>query len=148
MWCCCIQRSQHFRCATLVWLYSTVCFQMCFQMSPQTGCTRRCIFTLVAFVWLFSIVFLSHCSLFISNAALVHLISLLCLFYRGFYSAIILSQGIVVQILIHHCRCISVEWLFWKLSIFWDFLHLFEQIESESEYSIHYKHYKSAFTTH
>ena len=37
MWCCCIQRSQHFRCATLVWLSSTVCFQMSIQSASMRG---------------------------------------------------------------------------------------------------------------
>ena len=51
-WCGCIRGIQHFLCATLVWLFSTVCFQM----SPQTVCTRRCIVTLVTIVLFFSTV--------------------------------------------------------------------------------------------
>ena len=43
IWCCCIQMIQHFPCATLVWLFSILCFQM----SSYTVCTRRCIVTLV-----------------------------------------------------------------------------------------------------
>ena len=52
MWCCCFQGIQQVLCATLVWLFSIVCFQM----SPQITCPRRGIVTLVAFVWLFSTV--------------------------------------------------------------------------------------------
>ena len=44
-------------CVTLVWLFST----MCYQMSPQTVCTRRCIVTLVTFVWFFSAVRFQMC---------------------------------------------------------------------------------------
>ena len=34
---------------------------MCFQMTPQTVCTRRCIVTLVTFVWFFSAVRFQMC---------------------------------------------------------------------------------------
>ena len=57
IWHCCIQRIRHNLGATLVWLVSTVCFQM----SPQTVCPRRGIVTLVAHVWLFSTVRFQMC---------------------------------------------------------------------------------------
>ena len=40
-----------------VWLFSTVCLQMC----PQIACIRGCIITQVAFVWFFSTVCLQMC---------------------------------------------------------------------------------------
>ena len=41
----------------IVWLFSTVCFQM----GPQMACMSGCIITLVAFVWLFSTVHFQMC---------------------------------------------------------------------------------------
>ena len=89
-----------------VWLFSTMhyqmCFQMtsirgcvfalvafvlffyavCFQMNPQMACIRKCIFTLLAFIWF-------------------HAIS--CRFHKDFHACIIYTFVIIFRNLLH-CR--------------------------------------------
>ena len=93
-----------FPCVTLVWLFST----MCFQMSPQITCQRGCIVTLVAFV--FSTVRSQVCPeiaclrrdkvtlvAFVWRFILAHF----CHYSNSFHSYIVFIQ-IIFKIMIHH----------------------------------------------
>ena len=59
----------------VVWLFSSVCFQM----RPQMACPRRCIVTLATFVWLFPTVSFQMCpQIGCLNRCKVALIALVC----------------------------------------------------------------------
>ena len=52
---------------SLVWLFSSVCFQM----FPQIACPQECIVTLVAFVWFFSTVRFQMCPQSVCSGACI-----------------------------------------------------------------------------
>ena len=87
-----------------VWLFSTVCLQMC----PQMACLRGCIITLVAFVWLFSTVCFQMCPQMASIkgciATLIAFVWLLIisLYDWNWFTSLVLLQIIITKILIHH----------------------------------------------
>ena len=73
----CLAKKRHSHIGCICRLFSTVHFQM----SPQMGCPRGCIITLVAFVWLFSTVHFQMCPQIVCpRRGIVTLVTLVWLF--------------------------------------------------------------------